>query len=44
VDATVAQLRSLGLDVSTPVTVGAGRQSFLSDPDGNCLELHEIGA
>jgi glyoxylase I family protein len=42
-EATVGELRARGLDVSDPVAVGSGRQSFVSDPDGNLVELHEIG-
>ena len=40
---TVAALRAHGLDVSDPVAVGSGRQSFVHDPDGNLVELHEVG-
>src|SRR5437868_7555066 len=40
-DATVAELRSGGVEVTDPVPVGAARQSFLADPDGNRIELHE---
>ncbi|WP_435155960.1 VOC family protein [Amycolatopsis sacchari] len=27
--------------VSEPVPIGAARQAFLADPDGNAIELHE---
>jgi glyoxylase I family protein len=40
-DATVAELRGLGVDVTDPVPVGPGRQSFLSDPAGNRIELQQ---
>ncbi|MDQ1396567.1 MAG: glyoxylase family protein [Acidimicrobiaceae bacterium] len=40
-DATVDELRSAGLKVSDPSPVGAARQSFLKDPAGNLLELHQ---
>jgi len=40
-DATVGELRSSGLDVSDPSPVGTGRQSFVNDPDGNTVELHQ---
>lgn len=40
-DDVVAELRGQGLKVSTPSQIGSGRQSFLSDPDGNQIELHE---
>jgi hypothetical protein len=43
-DATVAELRGLGVDVTDPVPVGPGRQSFLADPAGNRIELQEPGA
>ncbi len=40
-DATVAELRTAGLEVSDPSPVGTGRQSFLRDPSGNVVELHQ---
>jgi len=40
-DATVAELRGRAVDVSDPSPVGTGRQSFLRDPAGNQIELHE---
>ena len=40
-DAAVAELRGHGLTVTDPVPVGSGRQSFLSDPAGNRIELQE---
>ncbi len=40
-DAAVAELRELGIDVRDPSGVGAARQSFLFDPSGNMIELHE---
>lgn len=40
-DITVSALRSQGLTLSDPTRVGQGRQSFLSDPDGNIVELHQ---
>jgi glyoxylase I family protein len=42
-DAAVAELRSRGVEVGDPSPVGTGRQSFLSDPSGNQIELHEVG-
>jgi catechol 2,3-dioxygenase-like lactoylglutathione lyase family enzyme len=41
VDAAVAELRSKGVEVSDPVAVGTGRQSFLHDPSGNRIELNQ---
>ncbi|WP_405160104.1 VOC family protein [Nocardia sp. NBC_01499] len=40
-DIEVPALRAQGLTVSDPVQVGRGLQSFLSDPDGNVVELHQ---
>ncbi|MGI8662396.1 MAG: VOC family protein [Acidimicrobiales bacterium] len=40
-DAAVAELRSGTIAVSDPSSVGAGRQSFLVDPSGNLVELHQ---
>ncbi|TNC26994.1 VOC family protein [Amycolatopsis alkalitolerans] len=40
-DATVTRLRAAGVEVSDPVPVGKARQSFLADPSGNVIELHE---
>ncbi len=42
-DETVAELRTKGVEVSDPSPVGTGRQSFLSDPAGNLVELHQPG-
>ena len=42
-DGVVAELRSRGIAVSDPVPVGSGRQSFLSDPSGNSIELQQTG-
>jgi catechol 2,3-dioxygenase-like lactoylglutathione lyase family enzyme len=43
-DAAVAELRGRGVDVSDPSPVGTGRQSFLRDPAGNQIELHQAAA
>ena len=42
-DAAVAELRARGVEVTDPVGVGTGRQSFLADPAGNRIELQEPG-
>jgi glyoxylase I family protein len=42
-DATVAELRAAGLEVSDASPVGTGRQAFLHDPAGNLVELHQRG-
>jgi glyoxylase I family protein len=41
-EATVAELRDRGIDVSDPRPVGTSRQSFLADPAGNLVELHQV--
>lgn len=40
-DAAVADLRALGVAVTDPEPVGAGRQAFVTDPAGNRVELQE---
>jgi glyoxylase I family protein len=40
-DATVAELRHGGVEVTDPRPVGTSRQAFLSDPSGNLIELHQ---
>lgn len=42
-DASVAELRRRGVQVSDPNPIGTGRQAFLADPWGNGVELHEPG-
>ena len=42
-DATVAELRTKGHSPTHPARVGSSRQSFVSDPSGNLVELHEVG-
>jgi glyoxylase I family protein len=44
VDAAVADLRALGVEVTDPKPVGTGRQAFLTDPAGNGVELNQPGA
>jgi catechol 2,3-dioxygenase-like lactoylglutathione lyase family enzyme len=41
-DATVAELRGRDVEVSDPRPVGSSRQSFVADPAGNLVELHEV--
>lgn len=41
-DATIAELRDGGVEVSDAVEVGTGRQAFLHDPAGNMVELHQV--
>ena len=40
-DGVVEELRNREVDVSDPTPVGHSRQSFLKDPAGNLIELHE---
>jgi catechol 2,3-dioxygenase-like lactoylglutathione lyase family enzyme len=40
-DATIAELRGKGIQVSDASPVGTGRQAFLADPSGNQVELHQ---
>jgi glyoxylase I family protein len=42
-DAVVDELRSKGMTVGDPISVGSDRQSFISDPAGNTIELHQVG-
>ena len=40
-DATVAQIRDQGVEVTDGIDLPTGRQAFLHDPCGNRLELNE---
>ncbi|HZQ27592.1 MAG TPA: VOC family protein [Acidimicrobiales bacterium] len=40
-DKAVADVRGAGTPVTDPAPVGTSRQAFLSDPDGNLIELHQ---
>lgn len=42
-DAAVAELRAKGFEVDDARVVGPDRQTFLEDPDGNVIELHQLG-
>jgi glyoxylase I family protein len=42
-DGVVGELRALGLEVRDPGGVGADRATFVTDPAGNAVELHEVG-
>jgi glyoxylase I family protein len=37
----VSELRGVGVEVTEPVVVAGGLQSFLHDPDGNFIELYQ---
>jgi glyoxylase I family protein len=43
VDEVVAELRGKGIDVADASVVGPDRQTFIEDPDGNVIELHQVG-
>jgi glyoxylase I family protein len=43
-DGVVAELRGRGYEVGEPMQVGTDRQAFVTDPSGNTVELHEVGA
>ena len=40
-DATIAELRAEGVEITDASPVGPGRQAFLVDPGGNAVELYE---
>ena len=40
-DQTVADIRGMGVEIADPKTVGTGRQTFVHDPSGNLVELHQ---
>ena len=42
--ATIAELRGRGVKISDPSPIGPSLQSFLQDPDGNLIELHQAVA
>jgi len=43
-NSAVEELRRKGLEVADPVAVGPNRQTFLNDPAGNAVELHQVGS
>ena len=42
-DAVVQELRSKGVDAADPSGIGTNRQTFVNDPAGNAVELHQVG-
>ena len=42
-DDAVDELRAKGIQVRDPSDVGPNRQTFIDDPSGNVIELHQIG-
>jgi catechol 2,3-dioxygenase-like lactoylglutathione lyase family enzyme len=43
-DATIAELRHQGIEVSDPRPVGRSLQAFVTDPCGNAIELHQAAS
>lgn len=43
IDGVVRELREKGYEIGDAGVVGADRQTFIEDPDGNVIELHQIG-
>ncbi len=43
-DVAVGELRAKGISVGDPMSVGSNRQTFLSDPAGNTIELHQVAS
>jgi len=43
IDDAVAELRAKGLILDDPREVGPSRQSFVTDPSGNQVEIHQVG-
>jgi glyoxylase I family protein len=44
IDAVVDELRTKGLKVGDPISVGRNRQTFVDDPAGNVVEIHQVDA
>ena len=42
-DDVVDELRARDLEVGDPVVIGPNRQTFVDDPSGNAIELHQLG-
>ncbi len=43
VDDVVRELRAKGIDLEDARVVGPDRQTFIDDPSGNVIELHQVG-
>ena len=43
IDAAVAELRDKGISVDDAKIVGPDRQTFVEDPFGNAIEIHQVG-
>jgi glyoxylase I family protein len=44
IDAAVEELRAHGIEIADPVGPASRRQTFLDDPAGNVIELHQVGS
>lgn len=42
-DGVVRELRGRGVEVGDPAQVGGDLQTFVQDPSGNVVELHQVG-
>ncbi len=42
-DGVVDELRSKGVSIGDPIAIGTSRQTFITDPAGNAIELHQVG-
>jgi catechol 2,3-dioxygenase-like lactoylglutathione lyase family enzyme len=43
-DDVVSELRERGLEVGEPMGIAGNRQTFILDPAGNAIELHQVAA
>jgi catechol 2,3-dioxygenase-like lactoylglutathione lyase family enzyme len=43
IDEAVSELRAKGLQIDDPTVVGTDRQTFVEDPFGNAIEIHQVG-
>ena len=41
IEGSIAELRAKGIEVTDPSPVNDGFQAFLTDPDGNAIELFQ---
>lgn len=41
-DGAVAELRDRGFEIGEPMGIAGNRQTFILDPSGNAIELHEV--
>lgn len=43
IDGAIDELRTKGFDVADAKGVGSNRQTFITDPDDNLVEIHQVG-